>query len=66
MMARKENLKELCESNATFFVFLYKEKKFSTNDLSSTLQSVVFNVLQEYKDVFLEEVPLGLPPMRGI
>jgi hypothetical protein len=30
------------------------------------LPSVVFNVLQEYEDVFPDEVPLGLPPKRGI
>jgi len=33
---------------------LYKEF-FSTNDLFSTLPSVVFNVLQDYEDIFLEE-----------
>jgi hypothetical protein len=38
----------------------------STNDLPSTLPSVVFDVLQEYEDVFPEEVPPGLPPNRGI
>jgi hypothetical protein len=27
---------------------------------------MVFDVLQEYEDVFPEEVPLGLPPKRGI
>jgi len=30
------------------------------------LPSVVFNVLQEYEDVFPDEVPPGLPPKRGI
>jgi hypothetical protein len=30
------------------------------------LPSVIFNVLQEYEDVFPEEVPPGLPPKRGI
>jgi hypothetical protein len=30
------------------------------------LPSVVFEVLQEYEDVFPEEVPPGLPPKRGI
>jgi hypothetical protein len=30
------------------------------------LPSVVFNVLQEYEDIFLNEVPPGLPPKRGI
>ena len=65
MMARKGDLKELSEPNAMFFV-LYKKKFLSTNDLSSTLPSVVFNVLQEYEDVFPDEVPPGLPPKRGI
>ena len=66
MMARKGDLKELSEPNAMFFVLLYKENFLSTNDLSSTLPSVVFNVLQEYEDVFPYEVPPGLPPKRGI
>jgi hypothetical protein len=66
MMARKGDLKELSEPNAMFFVLQYKENFLSTNDLSSTLPSVVFNVLQEYEDVFLDEVPSGLPPKRGI
>ena len=48
MMARKEDLKELSEPNATFFVLLYKENFLSTNNLSSTLKSVIFNLLQEY------------------
>ena len=54
------------EPNATFFVVLYKENFISTNDLSSTLPSAVFDVLQEYEDVFPEEVPPGLSPKRGI
>jgi len=66
MMARKGDLKELSEPNVTFFVLLYKENFLSTNDLSSALPSVIFNVLQEYEDVFPEEVPPGLPPKRGI
>ena len=49
-----------------FFVVLYKENFISTNDLSSTLPNAVFDVLQEYEDVFPEEVPPGLPPKRGI
>jgi hypothetical protein len=37
----------------------------SANDLTS-VPSVVAHVLQEYKDVFPEETPIGLPPSRGI
>ena len=66
MMARKGDLKELSEPNAMFFVLLYKDTLLSTNNLPSTLPSVVFDVLQEYEDVFPDEVPPGLPPKRGI
>ena len=65
-MARKGDLKELSEPNAKFFVLLYKENFLSNNDLSSTLPSVIFNELQEYEDVFPEEVPPGLPTKREI
>ena len=45
---------------------MYKETFLVTNDLPSTLPSVVFDLLQEYEDVFPNEVPPGLPPKRGI
>ena len=45
MMAWKGDLKELSEPNAMFFVLLYKKIFLSTNDLSSTLPSIIFNVL---------------------
>jgi hypothetical protein len=66
MMTRKGDLKELSEPNAMFFVLLYKDTLLSTNNLPSTLPSIVFDALQEYDDVFPDEVPLGLPPKRGI
>ena len=66
MMAKKGDLKELSEPNTMFFVLLYKDNFLSTNDLPSTLSSDVFDVLQDYEDVFPEEVPPGLPPNKGI
>jgi hypothetical protein len=66
MMARKGDLKELSDPNTMFFVLLCKDNFLSTNHLPSTLPSVVFDVLQEYEDMFPEEVPPGLPPKRGI
>jgi hypothetical protein len=66
MMARRGDLKELSESNAVFYVLLYKDNFLVTNDLLPTLPSVVFDVLHDYEDVFPEEVPPGLPPKRGI
>ena len=42
-----------------------KDTLLSANDLTS-IPRVVACVLQEYEDVFLEETPAGLPPLRGI
>jgi hypothetical protein len=64
MMTRKGDLRELSEPNAMFFVLLYKDTLLSTNNLPSTLPSIVFDALQEYEDVFPHEVPQRLPPKR--
>jgi hypothetical protein len=66
MMARKGDLKELSEPNAMFYVLLYKDNFLVTNDLPSTLPSAVLDVLQEYEDVFPEEVPPGLHQREGL
>jgi hypothetical protein len=34
--------------------------------LQQSLAAIVANILQEYADVFPNEVPAGLPPLRGI
>jgi hypothetical protein len=61
-----KDLKNLREPNAMFFVLMCKDNLLSTNDLPSTLPTAIFDVLQEYEDVFPNEVPPGLPPKRGI
>jgi hypothetical protein len=45
---------------------LYKEALLNTNELDLALPSSIVSLLQEYEDVFLEETPHGLPPIRGI
>jgi hypothetical protein len=45
---------------------LYKEACFNTNELDESLPSVIVSLLQEYEDVFPNDVPSGLPPIRGI
>ena len=45
---------------------MYKEAYFNTNKLDESLPSVVVFLLQEYEDVFPNDVPSGLPPIRGI
>ncbi|XP_056164087.1 uncharacterized protein LOC130137325 [Syzygium oleosum] len=47
-------------------VLLYKEALFTTNELDPNLPSSVVSLLQEFEDVFPDELPGGLPPIRGI
>ena len=66
MVARKRDMREWRETNSVFFVLLYKDNFLYSNELTSTTPSVVVEILQGYEDVFLEEIPPGLPPQRGI
>ena len=52
--------------NKPMIVLLYKEAFLNTNEIDSALPSSVVSLLQEYDDVFPEETPSGLPPIRGI
>ena len=47
-------------------ILLYKEALLNTNELDLALPSSIISLLQEYEDVFPEEIPHGLPPNRGI
>ena len=64
--ARKSEVKSAIVARQQLLVLMYKEVYFSTTDLNSSLPSVVVSLLQEYEDLFPEEVPRGLPPLRGI
>ncbi|KAF7834903.1 Transposon Ty3-I Gag-Pol polyprotein [Senna tora] len=43
-----------------------KDAYFSTNELNPSLPSSVVSLLQEFGDLFPQEIPEGLPPLRGI
>ncbi|XP_073057399.1 uncharacterized protein [Primulina eburnea] len=43
-----------------------KEILLNTSDIARFLPSIVISLLQEFDDVFPEEQPQGLPPLRGI
>jgi hypothetical protein len=62
----KSDLREVRNTTTPFFVLLHKEVLLSTNDLPSWLPSVVLDLLQDFKDVFPDEIPAGLPPLHGI
>jgi hypothetical protein len=47
-------------------LLVYKEAYFNTNDLDSAIPSVAVSLMQEFDDVFPEDIPNGLPPLKGI
>jgi hypothetical protein len=64
--AKAGDVKSAFYANQPIFVLLYKEACFNTNELEESLPSVVVSLLQEYEDVFPNDVPSGLPPIRVI
>jgi len=45
---------------------VYKEAFFNLDDLDSCAPSVVKVLLQEFKDIFPDDIPSGLLPIRGV
>ena len=52
--------------NNPMIVLLYKEALLKTNQLDTSLSSSIVALLHEFEDVFPEEIPKGLPSIRGI
>jgi hypothetical protein len=66
MLATKSDLREFCEDpTAIPLVLMYKGNILISNDMTP-LSIGVYNVLQEFSDVFPDKVPAGFPPLRGI
>ena len=64
--AKASDVKNAFYTNQPIFVLLYKEACFNINEYDESLPSVVVSLMQEYEDVFPNDVPSGLPPIRGI
>ena len=66
VLATKEDLREFRDDpTAMPLVLMYKGEVLVSNDMTP-ITFGVSNVLQEFDDIFPEEVPAGLPPLRGI
>ena len=63
---RVSEIKKALFLHQSMIVILYKETFLNTNEFDLTLSSSITSLLQEYKDVFLEETPHGLPLIQGI
>ena len=64
--ARASDIKRMLFSNELMIVLLYKKALLNTNEFDLALPSSIVSLLQAYKDVFPEETPHGLPPIREI
>jgi hypothetical protein len=53
-------------TNKPMILLVYKEVYFNSNDLDSVISSVAVSLLQGFDEVFPEDIPNGLPPLRGI
>jgi hypothetical protein len=64
--ARKGEVKSIFFSNKPLILLMYRETYFNINDLDHFVPNVVISLLREFEDVFPEDIPSGLPPLREI
>ncbi|XP_013624657.1 PREDICTED: uncharacterized protein LOC106330787 [Brassica oleracea var. oleracea] len=64
---KPSQVKKSLYSQKPFLLLVYKEFFLaSSSDIAPEIPSELLDVLQEYSDVFLDENPKGLPPVRAI
>ncbi|KAM6574977.1 uncharacterized protein LOC133039699 [Cannabis sativa] len=66
LYTKKSEITRTWRTKQPMLLFVYMDALLNTNQLDSSLPSVVVSVLQEFEDVFPKEVPHGVPPIRGI
>lgn len=65
-MAQKSDLKTLMHICQPLVLLVYREVILNTSEMPGSLPSIIMSLLQEFEDVLPEELPHGLPPLRGI
>ena len=67
LFATKSEIRGVCEnpSSVLHYFLVCKDNELKTNT-SHTLPLVLSSLLQEFQNVFPDELPPGLPPLRGI
>ncbi|XP_071676938.1 uncharacterized protein [Lolium perenne] len=66
LLASKSDIAELDVNTTQCYAIICKEVLFSFEDMPPSLPTAVANLLQEFIDVFPQDVPPGLPPICGI
>jgi hypothetical protein len=52
--------------DVSFHALVCRQVLFSLEYITTPLPCAITNLLQEFKDIFPAEIPLGLSPLRGI
>ncbi|KAK1595677.1 hypothetical protein QYE76_018379 [Lolium multiflorum] len=67
LLATKSEMREVHHNPSTtlHYVLICKGPSAETNDLTN-IPSSLLSLLKEFQDVFPDELPHGLPPLRGI
>lgn len=66
MYAKTSDIRRALDSKQPMIILRYKMTLLNTNVNDFLLSSVVLSLLQDYVDVFLEELPQRLLPIQGI
>ena len=67
LFATKSDLADIDYDNDKLcYALICKEALFSLEDIPTSFPPAVTDLLQEYGDIFPDEIPPGLPPLRGI
>ncbi|XP_048630862.1 uncharacterized protein LOC125604684 [Brassica napus] len=64
--AKIGNIKRSLYSNQPILLLVFKETLLNLTDFTPEYPSEVSALLQDFEDVFPEDNPIGLPPIRGI
>ncbi|XP_027169481.1 uncharacterized protein LOC113769214 [Coffea eugenioides] len=66
LIAKAKDVRKGFLVGRNLFLFYSKEVSANANELDTALPSSFAKLLQEYDDVFPDDVPSGLPPIKGI
>uniref|UniRef100_A0A2N9GSJ0 CCHC-type domain-containing protein n=1 Tax=Fagus sylvatica TaxID=28930 RepID=A0A2N9GSJ0_FAGSY len=64
--ARESEVKRAFFADRPMILLVYKESYLNLDETNKSLPSLAVSLLQEFEDVFPEEMPNELPPIRGI
>ena len=64
--AKEIEVRRAFMADQPMILLVFKESYLNIDETNQSLPSMDVSLLQEFDDVFAEEVPSGLPPIRGI